>query len=271
MLIEISKEDSIFDSRPFIDEEVSFSGIYSIREEGSSAFFTNKNKSIVIAQSTPGLPDWIWTRSDISSEEMKELKEDFYELYKNTNKLCFVAKPNIVTILADHYSKRTQLKYDVDFEMEAYECRNIVEPKTVNDFIRKAHIDDIETISELLAEFSYDCFGIKTSPQSMAKTAKSYIEKENLYLWCNDEQIISTTNITLRTLRHARISQVYTRRDMRGQGFGTRIVAEVCEIILKENRIPVLYADLANPSSNKAYKKVGFTECGKVSRVTFSE
>lgn len=47
------------------------------------------------------------------------------------------------------------------------------------------------------------------------------------------------------------------------------IVAELCQIICSEHRIPVLYTDLANPASNKAYKNVGFIECGKVSQILF--
>lgn len=34
-------------------------------------------------------------------------------------------------------------------------------------------------------------------------------------------------------------------------------------------KTPVLYIDLANPASNKAYKNVGFIECGKVSEILF--
>jgi len=31
----------------------------------------------------------------------------------------------------------------------------------------------------------------------------------------------------------------------------------------------MLYTDLINPASNKAYKNVGFIECGKVNQISF--
>ncbi|WP_144005378.1 hypothetical protein [Clostridium sp. DL-VIII] len=40
-------------------------------------------------------------------------------------------------------------------------------------------------------------------------------------------------------------------------------------LYMNENKVPVLYTDLSNPASNKAYKNVGFIECGKVTQVVF--
>lgn len=52
-------------------------------------------------------------------------------------------------------------------------------------------------------------------------------------------------------------------------GFDAEIVYELCKIIFGENRVPVLYTDLSNPASNKAYKNVGFKESGKVTQMVF--
>lgn len=47
------------------------------------------------------------------------------------------------------------------------------------------------------------------------------------------------------------------------------IVSELCQIIIKEQRTPVLYTDSSNPASNKAYKNVGFVEIGQVTQMAF--
>jgi predicted GNAT family acetyltransferase len=47
------------------------------------------------------------------------------------------------------------------------------------------------------------------------------------------------------------------------------LVAQISDIIKDENLTPMLYTDLSNPASNKAYKNVGFIECGKVNEVKF--
>ena len=269
LLIKFSEKDNIFESKLFIDDEVQFNLLQLIREDKSSYLVTNKNKSIIIGQSTPNRPAWIWTSNQITNEDIEELKDDFIELYKDMDKLVFVAKPDIAITLAEHYSSITQLKYSVYLQMESFHCPSIMKPKSIQGLLRKATINDINVISEFFSGFIYDCFGKMTTPEQQLETAKMYIESENLYIWCNNNEIISMANIAHRSKRHARINEVYTKPDMRGKGFGGMIVAELCQIICSENRVPVLYTDLTNPASNKAYKNVGFIECGKVSQILF--
>lgn len=270
MLIKFSEKDNILDSKPFIDDEVQFNVLYIIRESKLPYLFTNKNKSIIIGQSIPKLPAWIWTSSQITNKDIEELKNDFIELYKDMEKLVFVAKPDIAIALAENYSTIRQLKYCVNLQMESFQCPSIIEPKPVQGLLRKATINDINVISEFLSGFIYDCFTQMTTPEQQSQTAKMYIESENLYIWCIGNKIISMAHIAHRSKRNARINEVYTRPDMRGQGFGAVIVSKLCRIILSEHRVPVLYTDLSNPASNKAYKNVGFIECGKVSKVSFT-
>lgn len=269
LLIKFSEKDNILDSKPFIDDEVQFNLLHLIRESKLPYLFTNKNKSIIIGQSTPSYPAWIWTTNQITNEEIEELKNDFNELYKEMDKLVFVAKSDIAITLAEHYSAIRQIKYSVYLQMESFHCPSIMKPKSVQGLLRKATINDINVISEFLSGFIYDCFGKMTTPEQQLQTAKMYIESENLYILCNNNEIISMSNIAHRSKRHVRINEVYTKPDMRGKGFGAKIVSELCEIILSEHRVPVLYTDLANPASNKAYKNVGFIECGKVSQISF--
>ena len=271
LLIKFLDKDNILDSKAFIDDEVQFNLLYLIRESKLPYLFTNKNKSIIIGQSTLNRPTWIWTSNQITNEDIEELKNDFIELYKDMDKLIFVAKPDIAIALAEHYSTIRQLKYRVYLQMESFHCPSIIMPKSVQGLLRKATINDINVISEFLSGFVYDCFGAITTPEQQLQTAKMYIESENLYIWFNNNEIISMANIAHRSNRHARINEVYTKPDMRGKGFGGMIVSELCHIIFSEHRVPVLYTDLANPASNKAYKNVGFIECGKVSQILFEK
>lgn len=142
--------------------------------------------------------------------------------------------------------------------------------KQVNGRLRQATIKDSIIISEFLSGFVYDCFGKETTSEEQLETAKMYIASKNLYIWECDSKIISMANIAHNSKRNVRINEVYTIPDMRGKGFGAKIVSELCKIILSEHKTPVLYTDLRNPASNKAYKNVGFTECGKVTQISFN-
>lgn len=269
LLIKFLGKDNILDSNPFVEDEVQFNLFQLIRESKSPYLYTNENKSVIIGQSTSKHPAWIWTGNDITNDEINELKKDFIELYNDVDKLVFVAKPDIAAILAEYYSTVTKLKYHIHLQMESYKCPTIIEPESKQGVIRKAAINDINIIAEFFSGFIYDCFGKETTVEEQLEIAKAYIESENIYVLCNNNEVISMANIAHRSNRHARINEVYTKSDMRGKGFGAKIVYELCKIIFEENRVPVLYADLSNPASNKAYKNVGFIECGKVTQVVF--
>ncbi len=68
-----------------------------------------------------------------------------------------------------------------------------------------------------------------------------------------------------------RINEVYTSVLQRKNGYAGTLISELTKIIYSENRIPMLYTDLLNPASNKAYKNVGFIECGKVNQISFEK
>src|SRR5471030_523297 len=128
--------------------------------------------------------------------------------------------------------------------MESFHCPLIVEPQSVEGELQKSIINDASVISEFLSRFIYDCFGKITTAEEQLENAKMYIESENLYVWRNNNEIISIANISHRSRRHARINAVYTKPNMRGKGFGGIIVAKLCQIIHSENRVPVLYTDI---------------------------
>lgn len=85
MLIRFQGNDSILDSRPFTDDEVQFNLLHLVRESESPYLFTNKNRSIIIGQSALKYPAWIWTENNITDDDIKELKDDFTELYKDVD------------------------------------------------------------------------------------------------------------------------------------------------------------------------------------------
>ena len=47
------------------------------------------------------------------------------------------------------------------------------------------------------------------------------------------------------------------------------LVGTLCRKLLAEGVRPMLYADAAYPSSNRAYQKIGFTKTGEVTEYAF--
>lgn len=78
-------------------------------------------------------------------------------------------------------------------------------------------------------------------------------------LWENGGVPVSFTGFGGATPNGVRIGPVYTPSDHRGHGFASALVASVSADRLAEgNRFCFLYTDLANPTSNRIYERIGY-------------
>lgn len=60
----------------------------------------------------------------------------------------------------------------------------------------------------------------------------------------------------------ARVGPVYTPPQCRGHGYGSAVTAVATQDILDDSAIPVLFTDLANPTSNAIYQRLGYRPVG---------
>lgn len=269
MLLSFDKSSNYLDSNPFVKEEVRFNLMHRIRDSERPIMMKSKNDKIIIAQSLQHLPAWVWTDVNLEKQEYGELADDFYNLFSTSTTLKFIAKPGIDEFLANDYSKRKNITWKTTMRMEAYCCPEVIYSKNVSGFIRKASLDNLDVISEFFVGYLNDCFGITTTIEKQIETARAYILSGNFYIWEIDNKIVAMANIAHRSARHVRINEVYTSPLQRKKGYAGALISELCKIIFRENKTPMLYTDLLNPASNKAYKNVGFIECGKVNQISF--
>jgi predicted GNAT family acetyltransferase len=106
-------------------------------------------------------------------------------------------------------------------------------------------------------------------PKDMLPVAEREAASGEMYLWVVDGIPVSVAKIAHRSARHARINYVYTPRDQRKKGYASAIVAALCEQLLEEKLIPMLYADGQNPDSNKVYQSIGFVHTGRIDDLKF--
>jgi hypothetical protein len=65
--------------------------------------------------------------------------------------------------------------------------------------------------------------------------------------------------VTGRTLHGVRLGYVFTPRDRRRRGYAGALTAALSQHLLDQGaRFCVLYTDLANPTSNALYPRVGY-------------
>lgn len=79
-----------------------------------------------------------------------------------------------------------------------------------------------------------------------------------LTLWERDGQPVSVAGVRPPAAGVVRIGPVYTPPALRGHGYGGAATAAVSQAALDQGHQVVLFADLANPTSNALYQRLGF-------------
>lgn len=125
--------------------------------------------------------------------------------------------------------------------------------------MRQASMEDIELVTDWAAGFHRDTFGLSEPELIRGRTAKM-IERGEVYFW-EDGDAVSMAAKSRPTGDVITVGMVYTPPEYRKRGYASSCVATLSELLLKSGyRHCTLYTDLANPTSNRIYKRIGYTE-----------
>ena len=120
--------------------------------------------------------------------------------------------------------------------------------------MRQATMEDAALVARWFAEFETEAH----AQPGGARAAEQRIADGTVFLW-DDDGPRSMGGIAAETPHGARIGFVYTPRAHRGRGYAAANTAAVSERVLKAGkRFCFLYTDLANPTSNAIYAKIGY-------------
>ncbi|MBC7302099.1 MAG: GNAT family N-acetyltransferase [Nocardia sp.] len=120
---------------------------------------------------------------------------------------------------------------------------------------RQAGVDDLATVIAMIEEFSVEA----DVPHRLDRTAvRRRIEAATTWLWEHEATPVSLAARQTAVLGWARIGPVYTPPRFRGNGFASALTATVAGAIRAQGADACLFTDLANPTSNKIYQRIGF-------------
>lgn len=95
-------------------------------------------------------------------------------------------------------------------------------------------------------------------PSDPARSVGLRIEQGDYFLWEEDGVPLGMAARTRKTPNGICINSVYTPPEHRGKKVALSCVAELTRELLTENRFCVLYTDVANPTSNTLYGRIGY-------------
>jgi predicted GNAT family acetyltransferase len=114
-----------------------------------------------------------------------------------------------------------------------------------------------------LLEEWWDAFGIEIGEQLARGSGREAIATRlagrQIFLWKNANKIVSMAAWAGPTPNGVRINLVYTPREHRNRGYASANVAALSRHLLDSGKkFCFLFTDLANPTSNSIYRKIGY-------------
>jgi GNAT superfamily N-acetyltransferase len=124
---------------------------------------------------------------------------------------------------------------------------------------------------DLLARFSV---AFQTETGGPASFTEPWVDgvmrgADRAWLWEHEGEFVSLAGRRPVADGSARIGPVYTPPACRGRGYAAAVTAAATRDILGEDAVPVLFTDLANPTSNRVYQRLGYYPVADYAQVTF--
>ncbi|MED1205539.1 GNAT family N-acetyltransferase [Heyndrickxia acidicola] len=269
MLETFMAQDEVLNKAPFLIDEVQYNLIHRISESQNSLSFKSSDGRSILVQ-TPGFNPWLWISREVKEMEREKQLTLFIEKLNDHFVPGISGAPIVAEAFARSFVSIHQTKsYYISMVMEAYYCPSLSYPSGVEGQVQQANSSHVPAVANFFAGFYKDAFGDPVEPASQIKTAEKLIREGGCFLWTIGDMPVSMAIIAHRSPRHGRINSVYTPDQFRKKGYASALVAHICADLMGEGIIPMLYADIKNPSANKIYKRLGFKESGKIADIRF--
>lgn len=233
--------------------------------ESPDAMVWSDRRNFIIAQSNERTPVWVWTDAAADTTAIDNAAEIL------SSRLC-AHSPLHANLRTEHSAAllgaagKYGLRAKKYMDMNAYVCREVISP-CCGGSISAPTDADRPAMASLLVQLVNDGEHQTIPDEAADGFAAAMVGSERLFLWRDNGDVAAMAMIAhISCAEHAaRINTVVTDRSKRGHGYAGALVAEICRGLLNEGIFPMLYADAANPSSNRAYQKIGFETVGHVS------
>ncbi len=171
---------------------------------------------------------------------------------------------------ARRWAERTGREVLLERRQRVYELRQVISPAPKLGRLRQATEADAGLVTRWWVEFYREVFG--GVDQEEANQAVSFrIGEGDMYLW-EDGQPVSMAMKTRPTRNGISVSLVYTPPELRGRGYASACVGELSRTLLEAGwEYCALFTDLANPTSNSIYQRIGYRPVCDYDEYKFSD
>jgi predicted GNAT family acetyltransferase len=135
--------------------------------------------------------------------------------------------------------------------------------------LRRADHRDLDVVGEWFAAFEHEALA-HTDREASLRLAAHRVDRGEIYLWEDSEPrgMVGRSRPTRNTIA---VNAVYTPPAWRNGGIASAAVAHLSDALLREGyAMCVLYTDLANPTSNSIYQRIGYEPVADSSHLEFA-
>jgi predicted GNAT family acetyltransferase len=213
-------------------------------------------------------PPWPVQVSVASTDAARMLARAFAEL---PGTLSGVAGPDDTPgVFADEYGRIRGVAHSREQSLGTFELTAVTAlPRSSGRHV-VAEPDHAPIVQTWLEAFHAEA--VPHDPPLRGDAGLRAVATGRAYLWLDERETPVSYAFNNRDVEGwASIGPVYTPPELRGHGFATTLVAEVSQRLLDQGRPGcTLFTNLANPTSNKMYERIGYRRVGTSHRYAFS-
>lgn len=171
-----------------------------------------------------------------------------------------VGPPEDVDALVDAWCRATGHRPGATIAQGLYELRAIDWPTGIPGAMRAMTDADVDRVAAWLLGFHHDALPHEPYAEAAARAnAQARPAQGMTYLWEVDGVAVAMAALARPTRRGITVNAVYTPPGHRRRGYASALVAQLsAEGLARGKDFCVLYTDLANPTSNAIYQRIGY-------------
>ena len=157
----------------------------------------------------------------------------------------------------ERWLARTGASVQSGVDQRIYRLERVSPPRDAGGAIRVATLAHEDLLTEWSLGFVRDC-GLSGNTDVRQNVVAGLTEGSRVF-WELEGQPVAMAAFGGATPSGVRVNWVYTPPELRGRGYATALVAALSQRLLDEGRkFCFLYTDLANPTSNSIYQRIGY-------------
>jgi predicted GNAT family acetyltransferase len=162
-------------------------------------------------------------------------------------------------LFAEVWHKLTGHSYHLHMALRVHQLTQVQAVSWANGALRLAEERDRQLLANWFIDFEQEALSETRTPENAWDWVGRQIGYRSIYLWENGDRPVSAACGYGASLNVGVVNFVYTPPEFRKHGYATACVAAVSQKLINAGySYCALFTDLANPTSNKIYRAIGY-------------